>query len=270
MPETPEAGKTRKTGALLSKNPRPEWIVGVCPECQSELVQNTRFVHNEHTDADEALPGRRPYLYYRQCWNAIGPPAKTTCGYRVEMGEVGFEDGCFVKPEAFPKALWSEEVIKAKAAVVAACKTVLELQETCTGLEKECFQSYHRDELEKAKESKIMWIASTAGWFSIVQHRELPDTFMVRARVQGDLENIKQLCSLPQPIITTPKADYPVRLIVSGAEKTAIIAALADGIDYPNFKSEVAELPDQKAKLPAYHDVWEVMSSVEDPKARLV
>jgi hypothetical protein len=115
-----------------------------------------------------------------------------------------------------------------------------------------------------------MWIASTAGFFSIVKHRDIADTFMVRGRVKGDLENIRQMCGLPQKIVTTQAADYPFRLIVSGAEKNAIVLALADGIDYPNFKSEIAKLPGQKAKLHAYHDVWAAMVGVEDPKARLL
>ena len=268
MPETSEAKKTRKTPSRISKHPRPEWIVGVCPDCSSELVQNSYFMSNE--DADGASQQSSRYTYYRECWNSIGPPAKRTCGYRVEMGDKGFTDGCFVTRASFPKSLWSEEVIKANEAVTLALKTVTKLQETFAEMEEKCFRSYQDVELEKAKESKIMWIASTAGWFSIVQHRELPDTFMVRARIKGDLVNLKELCHLPQNIVATPAADYPFRLIVSGAEKTAIIVALADGVDYPNFKSEVAKLPDQKAKLPAYHKVWEVMTGVEDPKARLL
>lgn len=115
-----------------------------------------------------------------------------------------------------------------------------------------------------------MWLFTTSGFYSIVKHRTDPDTFMIRARVKGDLENLRSLTQMEQPVITTPDADYPFRLIVSGAQKAQVIEALGEAVDYPNFKSAVGKLQGQRAKLTAYHDVWHTMTGTEEAGARQV
>jgi hypothetical protein len=102
-----------------------------------------------------------------------------------------------------------------------------------------------------------MWIASKNGFISIVQHREYPDQVLFRARVRKDLESL-----FPQEeIISTPEADYGFRGFVSKQEAAAIISQQVMDIDYPNFKNAVAQTPNQKDKLHAYHDIWGVMWS---------
>ena len=100
-----------------------------------------------------------------------------------------------------------------------------------------------------------MWIASTSGFFSIVQHREFPDQVFVRARVKKDLENLFD----PERISHTPEADYHWRVMISKAEASEIFLRQFQKINYPNFKNEVAKIPSQKDKLLAYHDIWSVM-----------
>ncbi len=109
-----------------------------------------------------------------------------------------------------------------------------------------------------------MWLGTVEGWFSIVKHREEADTFMVRARVKGDLENLRALAGIGQEVVATPHADYPFRLIVTGAQVLDVLAKLGEGITYSNYKSEVGKRPGQRAKLNAYHKVWEVMTHVEE------
>lgn len=100
-----------------------------------------------------------------------------------------------------------------------------------------------------------MWIASTDGFISIVQHREFPDTLLVRARVQKDL-----LCLFPEAaILETLDADYRFRVLVSKKDVAALIAQKILDLDYPNFKNKIANVPSQKDKLTAYHEIWEVM-----------
>lgn len=102
-----------------------------------------------------------------------------------------------------------------------------------------------------------MWIASKNGFISIVQHREYPDQVLFRARVRKDLESL-----FPQEeIISTPEADYGFRVFVSKQEAAAIISQQVMDIDYPNFKNAIAQTPNQKDKLHAYHDIWGVMWS---------
>ncbi len=59
-----------------------------------------------------------------------------------------------------------------------------------------------------------MWIARKLGFYSIVQTRENKDLFIVRARAEKDLQNLKN--ALPvlknHEIKITKQADYPFRL----------------------------------------------------------
>jgi len=107
-----------------------------------------------------------------------------------------------------------------------------------------------------------MWLMTKQGFYSIVQHKDLPGTFQVRSRARQDLENLLALVGKPLAgleLVASPHNDYAYRLLVSREQKDAILAALGEEIDYPNFKSEIAQRPDQRSKLTAYHDVWAVM-----------
>lgn len=100
-----------------------------------------------------------------------------------------------------------------------------------------------------------MWIASTDGFISIVQHRELPDMLMVRARVRKDLLSLFK----EEQIIETLDADYRFRVLVPKKEMAVLVAQKILDLDYPNFKSKVARIPSQKDKLTVYHEIWGVM-----------
>jgi len=100
-----------------------------------------------------------------------------------------------------------------------------------------------------------MWIASTDGFVSIVQHRDLSDTLIVRARVKKDLLGL----FAEERIVETPKADYRFRVLVPKREMAEMLASKIMDISYPNFKNEIAEVELQRDKLSAYHDIWSVM-----------
>jgi hypothetical protein len=112
-----------------------------------------------------------------------------------------------------------------------------------------------------------MWIASKLGFYSIVQKR--PGEWHVRARLRADLVNlVNAVCREPAAVVETieewPTADYRWRILVTDAgELAGIFAALAESVTYPNFKSEVARRPDQTAKLPAYHDLWHSLHTLQ-------
>ncbi len=131
-----------------------------------------------------------------------------------------------------------------------------------------------------------MWLCTKHGFFSVKKDGE--DRYFIRARVRQDLENICWLmrdwwaesasdptkivatveqCDSRERILTSliqdwPTADYRFRLIVSKPALGALFAAFVDGIDYPNFKLEVAKHPDQRRHLHLYHEVWEVMANL--------
>lgn len=104
-----------------------------------------------------------------------------------------------------------------------------------------------------------MWIASTLGFFSIVQHYDEHrgrGCFYVRARAKQDLRNLRTRARINAGIQEWPGADYAYRLVVSGDELTRIMTTLTSTIRYPNFKDCIAQLPDQAPKLEAYHRLW--------------
>lgn len=61
---------------------QPEWVVGTCPECGGSLIENAYW------PVRDGLPlpiGDGEWTARRECWNALGGPARRTCGYRVSI-----------------------------------------------------------------------------------------------------------------------------------------------------------------------------------------
>lgn len=106
-----------------------------------------------------------------------------------------------------------------------------------------------------------MWICSKMGFFSIVAHKEEKDQFLIRWRFEEECDVVRYL--LPRVVVQeTPKADYAFRCTVTRERMQRFVAALADGIDYPNFKNEAARWGQDK-KLPAYHELWHSMRGAQ-------
>lgn len=128
-----------------------------------------------------------------------------------------------------------------------------------------------------------MWVFTPIGFFSATKtnpkYADLPlrqqtGHIMVRARVRADLERLIALyveMGLTQEegptIFDLPGHDYPYRTILIPANWTALVARMADDIDYSNFKSAVEarqETPEAgKARHDLYMKVWGVMHSAE-------
>lgn len=109
-----------------------------------------------------------------------------------------------------------------------------------------------------------MWIASKYGFFSIVKKKQ---TWEIRARKKSDLENLIKHALAPTgfTVLTTPQADYRWRVVLHRSIDVAgLFAALADTIDYSNFKNMVKDQKDQADKLPAYHRIWGEMNFYQE------
>lgn len=101
-----------------------------------------------------------------------------------------------------------------------------------------------------------MWLMTKYGFYSIVKKE---DGYHVRAREKKDLENLKGLCTLlkKKTIFENEGTDYPYRLKISTPKSILqIMRRLGETLDYPNFKDEIHEQPDQQNKLNPYFDVW--------------
>ena len=111
-----------------------------------------------------------------------------------------------------------------------------------------------------------MWIASKIGFFSFMQKS---GCFHVRTRVRRDLENLNKAAALGEAagIEKWPEADYRYRIRAGAVTLQKVFAALESSITYPNFKTEIANTPDQHDKLGAYHQTWHALARLQDGEA---
>jgi len=101
-----------------------------------------------------------------------------------------------------------------------------------------------------------MWICSKYGFFSMVYKNH---AYNVRARVENDLQNLITVAGLNRKVITSETTDYPFRILIEDQEYQQVMDALADSVDYDNFKDMIDHKPDQKDK--PYHEIWGILAA---------
>lgn len=113
-----------------------------------------------------------------------------------------------------------------------------------------------------------MWIMTTEGFYSVVEHRADQDLLLVRSRDRQDLENalagLDGTLSEDTTINNDRLADYPWRMIVHREDWALAVARMTHAIDYDNFKSAVARTGKHGFKRSGiYHSVWSVLTRME-------
>lgn len=110
-----------------------------------------------------------------------------------------------------------------------------------------------------------MWtFHPSVGFFSAVIDRQKPGNMLVRFR---NPEHGAAFIALAwkgkrgqkPELRETPQADYRWKVSITGERFTAIVAALADAVDYSNFKGECGTRPLMASVMHSLHDVWHVM-----------
>lgn len=107
-----------------------------------------------------------------------------------------------------------------------------------------------------------MWLFTNTGFVSAVKHG---NDLVVRSRDKESLEPIAGLAK--KEITSSPNSDYPYRVITDSETFARWAQHMALNIDYPNFKSEVAQVRGHDYAH-ALTRVWSVMHEVEDNEAR--
>ena len=103
-----------------------------------------------------------------------------------------------------------------------------------------------------------MWLMTTRGFYSVVEHRDDADRLIVRARCRGDIEALAGLVSgMP---VELASADYAWRVEVTRSEWQAAMQVLVGEIAYPNFKSAIVDRDHHEA----YMRVWSVLLALDD------
>ena len=102
-----------------------------------------------------------------------------------------------------------------------------------------------------------MWLFTTRGFFSMVEHKDNENLLLVRARVRDDLENLRELMPELGLVQETPDADYAYRATITRTAFARGMSELVKELDYTNFKSAVME-EQGLVREQAYEDVWRV------------
>ena len=101
------------------------------------------------------------------------------------------------------------------------------------------------------REVGVVWLFLSGGFLSIVSHRHLPDSVLVRSRNMAHLKSLfpnAKHFSLKQ-------SDYPHRAII---ERTVVAKMVGDHVlnmKYDNFKNSISEA----SYFHVCHDVWSMM-----------
>lgn len=114
-----------------------------------------------------------------------------------------------------------------------------------------------------------MWLITPTGFYSIVEKPtdRGKGTLTVRARVRADLIALKRVhCPSLGRIRESEDTDYRFRATAKRADVIQAVAHMIEGLNYSNFKSEVAMRQGiDRAHL--YHDVWDVLHRLQDDPA---
>ena len=98
----------------------------------------------------------------------------------------------------------------------------------------------------QARRRCAIWIHTQDGFFSVTafdpriggERDDAADLLVIRARVREDLERIEQW--IGTEILSTPRADYPFRVIATREAWNGYLGHATSEIDYFNFKNAVS------------------------------
>ncbi|MEO2208726.1 MAG: hypothetical protein ABGX06_02140 [Candidatus Poseidoniia archaeon] len=102
-----------------------------------------------------------------------------------------------------------------------------------------------------------MWMFTTEGFLSIVQHKDLPDHFQVKGRVADPLESLWP----DQEIEVIGWADYRYRITITKDEGFPVLNQCIESIDYTSFKDECSN---QHQYYNVLGRIWNLMYRFQD------
>ena len=102
-----------------------------------------------------------------------------------------------------------------------------------------------------------MWLFTTSGFLSIVQHKDLPGFFQVKSRSADPLEALWP----DQEIEVIDWADYRFRITVRKERVIPVITATLESLDYTSFKNECSDHEEYHRALTR---IWGTMFQFQD------
>lgn len=113
-----------------------------------------------------------------------------------------------------------------------------------------------------------MWVFTDRGFFSVVQkHADRAENMVtIRSRTKADLERLSDLIDA-KPYQEHHYTDYPWRIRVRKDEWATAMYAMADEINYSNFKDHVKHvLGHHRASV--YGRIWAVLLDLESKRGK--
>jgi hypothetical protein len=114
-----------------------------------------------------------------------------------------------------------------------------------------------------------MWLCTQNGFYSVSHKSE--DEIHVRARKREDLENLKQVAACMDTAAldwtihrSPPPADYRWRIVINRDQLCELMVAVAEDIDYSNFKGRIHQREDQDEKSSAYAQLWHKLYQLQE------
>ena len=115
-----------------------------------------------------------------------------------------------------------------------------------------------------------MWMFLPFGLLSVVAHRRLADTLLVRARRREHLVELVQALGGGPEIQSSPYADYPFRVEVKRVAFASFVSKQLLEMSYDNFKNEASRVAGDRVAgtyADSLHDVWATMREIEAPRS---
>ena len=102
----------------------------------------------------------------------------------------------------------------------------------------------------------LMWICLNDAFFSIVAHRDEPESLLVRARREGDIEKYWPLAKSWKD----DKADYHYRAVIPRYQVSGVLSDyLMKQLNYDNFKNSVSD----QGLHHHYSNIWSSMTKLQ-------
>lgn len=129
-----------------------------------------------------------------------------------------------------------------------------------------------------------MWIISTDGFLSVVEHRTDHSLVLVRARDKRHLENLleyvpdqietkrkympRTVTKVDKAIVDTTNSDYRYRITIPKRAMALAAQKMVLAVNYPNFKNAAAVRKGRTSQgfVNALHDVWDAFAKIQATK----
>lgn len=107
-----------------------------------------------------------------------------------------------------------------------------------------------------------MWMFTTIGFFSVIQHPHDPESVLVRARSPEDLLTLKRRYLPALEVVSTPNRNYKWRASCPKHLWSFAAARLAGHINYGGFETAVAKRQ-TPARAALYGEVFHKLGSIK-------